>query len=32
MAGYKIYSKKSVAFLFINDKQDEKDIREYNIL
>ena len=28
VAGYKINSNKSVAFLYTNDKQDEKEIRE----
>ena len=28
MAGYKIYSSKSVAFLYSKDKQAEKEIRE----
>ena len=28
MAGYKINSNKSVAFLYSKDKQDEKEIRE----
>ena len=28
MAGYKINSNKSVAFLYIKDKQAEKEIRE----
>ena len=28
VAGYKIYSNKSVAFLYTNDKQSEKEIRE----
>jgi predicted transcriptional regulator len=28
VAGYKINSNKSVAFLYINDKQAEKEIRE----
>ena len=28
MAGYKINSNKSVAFLYTNDKQAEKEIRE----
>jgi hypothetical protein len=28
IAGYKINSNKSVAFLYINDKQAEKEIRE----
>ena len=28
MAGYKINSNKSVAFLYTNDKQTEKEIRE----
>ena len=28
MAGYKIISNKSVAFLYSKDKQDEKEIRE----
>ena len=28
LAGYKINSKKSVAFLYTNDKQAEKEIRE----
>jgi hypothetical protein len=28
LAGYKINSKKSVAFLYSNDKQAEKEIRE----
>jgi hypothetical protein len=27
-AGYKINSKKSMAFLYTEDKQDEKEIRE----
>ena len=29
MAGYKINSNKSVAFLYTNDKQAEKEIREH---
>ena len=28
MAGYKVNSNKSVAFLYTNDKQAEKEIRE----
>jgi hypothetical protein len=28
VVGYKINSKKSVAFLYTKDKQDEKEIRE----
>jgi hypothetical protein len=28
VAGYKINSKKSLAFLYTKDKQDEKEIRE----
>jgi hypothetical protein len=28
LAGYKINSNKSVAFLYTKDKQDEKEIRE----
>jgi hypothetical protein len=28
VAGYKIYSNKSVAFLYTKDKKDEKEIRE----
>jgi hypothetical protein len=28
LAGYKINSNKSVAFLYTNDKRDEKEIRE----
>jgi hypothetical protein len=28
VAGYKIKSNKSVAFLYTNDKRDEKEIRE----
>jgi hypothetical protein len=32
LAGYKINSNKSVASLYIKDKQEEKEIRENNIL